>query len=154
MGMVVSFRRVTPEELDKARADPFGWHERAPEPGPEEPDGYLDKSWAGLEFLFDQAEVPITLMDPGDLLDDEGAFWGWSVGTVAETAHQLRAAPFEQLARHYDPARMTEQDIYPSIIWERDGDAIEDLRSGHEIMARFFERAAATGSAAIMHFSF
>ena len=71
----------------------------------------------------------------------------WSVQQAAE---QLRGMPFDQLARHFDPQRMTEQDVYPSVIWKRDEDALSYLRLHYEKLVRFFDAAATSGSGAIM----
>jgi len=155
MGMVLSFTRVTPEELNKAMADPewageYLWElDRT-----DEPDGYLDKAWDGIQFLLDAAKVPIQLRMDGHLIDAEGCLAAWTVSDVEDAARHLRATPFEQLARHFDPARMAGQGIYPAIIWERDDDALDYLRENYEALVLFFDAAAASGSAAIMSFSY
>lgn len=159
MGMVISFYRVTPDELARAVDDPGCVDdllevadERAKKDG--SPDGYLDKSWAGLDFLLGSARVPVSIYD-GDLefLDDDGYLFGWDTATVAETARVLRSTPFEELARHYDPVRMTEQSVYPSIIWAREGtEALDWLREFYEDLVAFFDDAASRGCAAIKTF--
>jgi hypothetical protein len=153
MGMVVSFTRVTPEELDRAMDD-AEWAEEHLWDLDREPDGYLDKAWDGIQFLLNAAEVPIDLRMDGDFIGEDGCLAGWTVGDVENAARHLRATPFEQLARHFDPARMTQRDIYPAVIWERDDDALDYLREHYEILVKFFDAAAASGSAAIMNFSY
>jgi hypothetical protein len=155
MGMVISFTRVTPEALDKAIEDPE-WAEAHLDDldTTDEPDGYIDKAWAGIQFLLDAADVPINLRENGEFIGEEGYFFGWSAFMVAEAARHLRATPFERLAPHFDPAQMTEQDIYPSAIWARNGGELDYLRQHYEQLVRFFDAAATSGSAAIMSFSF
>jgi hypothetical protein len=151
MGMVLGFRRVTPEELTRALEDPElaeELMEREILPG--EPDGYLDKSWDGLQFLFDQAEVSVDLRMDGEALDEEAHLAGWDVHLVAWAAQQLSATPFEHLARHFDPARMTADDRYPRI-WNR-GDALSYLEAHYEGLVEFLTDVAAAGFAAIRYF--
>jgi hypothetical protein len=151
--MVMSFYRVTPEELDRAIADP-GWaRERIADADlTGEPDGYLDKACGGIQFLLDAAEVPVDLRIDGEPIRDDGSLSGWSAAEVVFAAESLRATSFEELARHYDPVLMAKEDIYPSI-WDEDGRALDYLRAHYTTLVRFFEVVAASGSAAIMSFS-
>jgi hypothetical protein len=154
MSMTLSFTQVTPAVLAKAKEDPEWADEYLWELDPTgEPDGYLDKAWAGIQFLLDTAGVPIDLRDDGEYLDEEGHLFGWSVHQVHEAAQRLRATPFEELARYYDPALMAEQDIYPGI-WGRDDTALNYLNEYYEVLLRFFEATAAAQSAAIVSFSY
>jgi hypothetical protein len=149
--MVISFTQVTPAELDRAMEDPEWTQEHLYDlDRTGQPDGYLDKAWDGIQFLLDAAEVPIDLRQDGDFIGEDGLS-GWTVDAIEEAAKHLRATPFEQLARHFDPARMTERDIYPGI-WAHDDDALGYLRTNYETLVRFFDATAASGSAAIMHF--
>jgi hypothetical protein len=154
MGVTLGFTRVTPEDLEKAIDDPEQAEEIlervASEDRAGEPDGYLDKAWGGLQFLLDAAKVPVDLRMDGEFIDDEAYLSAWDAYVVAETARHLRAISFEDLARHFDPVRMTEQDIYPAI-WERD-DALGYLKAHYAGLVEFFEAAAAAGAAAISHF--
>lgn|SRR2546429_993384 len=154
MSMVISFTRVTPEALDKAVDDPEWAEEHLDELDlTDEPDGYLDKAWDGIQFLLNAADVPVDIREGGDFIDEDGNFFAWTAGDIERAAQHLRATPFEQLARHFDPARMTELDVYPGI-WERDDDALDYLKAHYEVLVRFFDAAAASGSAAIMCFSY
>ncbi len=154
MGRTISFYRVTPDQLERALADGqrAGDLVRDMDVG-EEPDGYLDKSWAGLQFLMDAANVGPDLRMDGDFIGDDGCLTGWSAETVAEVAGVLRAKPFDELARYFDPDRMVEAKIYPVRIWHRE-DARDYLRGCYERLVGFFEAAATSGSAAIMSFDF
>ncbi|GAA0898268.1 hypothetical protein GCM10009557_73470 [Virgisporangium ochraceum] len=159
MGMVMSFHRVTPDELARVVEDPGcvddileAAGERAQADG--SPDGDLDKSWAGLDFLLAAADVPVDIEDGVmDYLDDDGTVSVWDATKVAEAARVLRSTPFGELARHHDPARMTELDIYPGIIWVRDGDeALDWLRECYEALVAFLDDAASRGCAVVKTF--
>ncbi|GAA4622087.1 YfbM family protein [Actinoallomurus vinaceus] len=149
MSMVLSFTRVTPEELDRAIADPE-WAE-----GylcdPDLPFCDLDKAWAGIQFLLDAAEVNVDLYDDGLPIDADCTLLGWDGGMVADAARALSATPFEELAGHYDPRKMTEAQIYP---WVWREDVPDYLRHFHRELVAFFQAAAASGDAAIRSFSF
>ncbi|KOG25001.1 DUF1877 family protein [Streptomyces viridochromogenes] len=84
MGVSISFVSATTEELDRAEKDP---------------------SWAGqfLEFALD-----------GFQIQEGGTLFGWTAEQIAGTARELREAPWEKLAAHYDPERTANEDVYPN----------------------------------------
>ncbi len=95
MGMVISFTRVTPEELDRAEKDPdwareFLWE--VDELRPDNPEAYLDKAWAGLEFLLGKAGEPLEFLMDGYPVDDEGTLFSWGVEGVQALAKSLGGA--------------------------------------------------------------
>lgn len=155
MGVTMSFYRVTPDELALAEEEPERIeelvdvaYEREKKDG--SPSGYLDKAHAGLDFLFRAAGVPVHLDDADIYLDDDGQFSGWDEETVAKTAQSLRSTSFDDLARHYDPVAMTEQKVYPSIMWMREDDeARKMLGRFFKGLVAFFEDAASRSFAAI-----
>ncbi|MGK5674067.1 DUF1877 family protein [Micromonospora sp. URMC 106] len=150
MGSVLSFIRVTPEELDRAMADPEWAMERVVD-DEDRPDCYLDKAWAGIQFLLDAAGVRVDLYEDGDVIDEECTLLAWDAGMVADAARALSAAPFEVLARHFDPERMTERKVYPQL-W--DDDDLDYLEHHHAELVEFFAATAASGDAAIRYFNF
>ncbi|MGW7022930.1 YfbM family protein [Streptomyces decoyicus] len=157
MGMVISFTRVTPEELDRAEKDPdwareFLWE--VDELRPDNPEAYLDKAWAGLEFLLGKAGEPLEFLMDGYPVDDEGTLFSWGVEGVQALAKSLGALPWERLATHYDPVRMTEEEVYPDIWEPGDEDAPEYLKGNYETLVSFFDATARLESAALMSFSF
>ncbi|GAB7028879.1 YfbM family protein [Streptomyces sp. NPDC021749] len=157
MGMVISFTRMTPEELDRAEKDiewarEFLWE--IDELRPDNPGAYLDKAWAGLEFLLGEADEPLEFLMDGYPIDDEGTLFGWSAESVQETAKRLRALPWERLATYYDPVRMTEEEVYPNIWDPEDEDGPEYLEGAYETLVSFFEATARLESPALMSFSF
>lgn len=152
MGMVVSFTRVTDVEMGKVVADPGVLWDLVEERG-EEPDGYIDKAWGGLEYLFERARVGVDLFFDGDLLEGEAAVYTWTPELVRSTAEVLRGTPFEVLAAHFDAEDMDDSEVYPTV-WVRDGDelGLDYLRGNYENLVEFFEFAAKQGSGAVMSF--
>jgi Domain of unknown function (DUF1877) len=179
MGMYMSFTRVTPEVLDQAFEDPK-WargyldgdldddlddsldddddDDGDGDDDDGDPDdelyGDLDKAWDGIQFLLDRAGVPVELQMGGEYIGEDGELAGWAVDDVKDAARHLRATPFEQLARHFDPVLMMERCVYPPI-WDRDpadDDVLDYLKQSYEVLVRFFDTAAASESAAIMRF--
>lgn len=152
MSVTISFTRVTPEQLERAQADP-GWAEELVGELAGEPGGSLGQAWDGLEFLLDRAEVALDVLVDGEALDDDGSLYGWDAGTVASTATVLAAVPWSRLATHYDPAALSADDIYPNHQGWGDED-IDELKDAYESLQHFFKATAAAGDAAIMSHSF
>jgi hypothetical protein len=72
---------------------------------------------------------------------------------IAAAAKALSATPFEVLAEHYDPRKLSEEEVYPMRhLW--DDDDLEYLQFNYRDLVTFFEETAASGGAAIRHFSF
>ena len=151
MGMTLSFTRVTPRELDRAFEDEeWAWEVVDDE---DRPYCFLEKSWAGIQFLLDAAGVDVDVYEDGDAIDDEAILFGWAESKVAATAKALGATPFEVLAGFYDPRKLSERGVYPMRhLW--DDDDIGYLRDHYRDLVVFFEETAASGAAAIRNFSF
>jgi hypothetical protein len=152
MGMVMSFTQVTPDDLRLAMENPERIDQlldHLNEAGAPQVD--LDKAWDGIAFLLSAARTRLPLPSMGDqMLDPDRGCVAWFAETVERVAQRLRATPFDQLAPHFDPRRMTERDVYPSSIWERDDDALDYLRVHYVKLVGFFDAAARSGAAAIM----
>ncbi|SCL64249.1 protein of unknown function [Micromonospora citrea] len=150
MGSVLSFTRVTPEELTRAMADPE-WAMEHVVDDEDRPGCFLEKAWAGIQFLLDEAEVRVDLYEDGDAIDEECLLFAWDDALVAHAAKALSAAPFEALARHYDPKRMIERNVYPTVWGDDDLGYLEFHHAG---LVEFFVATAAAGDAAIRDFNF
>ncbi|WP_109526150.1 MULTISPECIES: YfbM family protein [Nocardia] len=155
MGMVVSFTAVTEAQLARLVAEPeSAWellHES--DSGECELSGYIDKAWAGLDYLFTRAGVGIDLFFDGEALGADGELFAWSPSLVSATAVTLKSTPFATLAAHFDAVDMDERDIYPPV-WKRDGDEIGlgYLGENYKELVMFFVHAAKSGSGAVMSF--
>ncbi|MGW0183734.1 DUF1877 family protein [Nocardia sp. NPDC003345] len=142
MGIVVSFDRVSEAQLAQVRTDPDK-HWEVLDDGRDrrtEPDGYLDKAWQGLSDLLESTGTGIDLVLDGDPIDDSEILFAWSSALVRRTAEKLSDTPFTTLAAHSDPAGVHEAEL-------------GYLRQYYDVLVKFFDSAAATGSAAIMSMS-
>ncbi|THV26717.1 DUF1877 family protein [Glycomyces paridis] len=143
MGAVMSFTKVTSDELKWAEDNPADVEDFVLGREREEAvDGYLDKGWRDLQELFDAADVDIELRDDGDFIDEEGVYFAWSSGLVAATAALLREATFERLRAHLDPEAAADES------------ALAYVEGCYATLRAFFADAADSGSAAIMTFSY
>lgn len=117
-----------------------------------DPDGYLDKSWAGLKYLLEAADTGIDLFFTATPLPLDG-YSGWDPDSVAHTAELLRKTSFDTLAAHYDPVAMDAMGVYPRI-WVRDGnDGLAYLRSHYAHLVEVFAHAARHRSGLLQSFS-
>jgi len=143
--------RLFPITITEATSEPV---EGAPLPA-EDPDRSLDieKAWHGLHFLFtgtaDEGEEPTCyLVRGGEDLDDEGQTRALRPHQVRRFADYLSALTSAELARRYDPERMSKLEIYPDGIWMRPASAgdspLEWLLECFSEVREFTGRAAAT----------
>ncbi|HEY3504113.1 MAG TPA: DUF1877 family protein [Actinocatenispora sp.] len=153
MSVTISFTQVTPEQLDKAAADPDWAWDLLGELATTPPDGSLDKTWPGVEFLLERCDIYLDLLMDGVSIDDDGNLFAWDVDQVARTAGTLAATTWDQLAAHFDPAAMSAEKIYPSLhLWDHDD--LDYLKFGYETLTTFFTTTAKAHAAALMCFTF
>lgn len=161
MGVSISFISATTEELDRAEKDPSWADEYIYElydsddlPMPDRPYGGPDKAWAGLQFLLDETDVELEFLMDGFQILEDGTLFGWSAEQIESVARHLRATPWERLAAHYAPERMTKEEVYPNG-WRFDPEGELDwLERSYEELVAFFAEAAEGGYGAFMSFSF
>lgn len=86
----------------------------------------LDKMWHGLHFLFtgtaeEGPEPACFLLCGGEEIgnEDVGPARVLSPDQVSQFAAFLGELSHDELARRYNPARMTALEIYPDVIWTR-----------------------------------
>lgn len=133
MGMIMIFRLVRREQLSSLRASPEqvtgflledeGEDARGPENTLD-----IDKAWHGLHFLLTgtdwEGEPPLNfIVAGGEQLGDVDVGYGparaFMPEQLAEISRALDALDPDALRQRFDPVKMTELDIYPSI-WDRD----------------------------------
>lgn len=160
MGMYVSFVRLTPAQLEQADRDPE-WAEQyledlydsEAEPLPENADVDIQKSWAGLDHLFDNAGVPFSIQEGGDCIANGDGWYlnTWTVEDVVRAAKVLKETSFDAIAEHCDAEQLSRAEVYPMRhMW--DADDMESLKWDYEQLQGFFAAAAASGHAAMMSF--
>jgi hypothetical protein len=120
----------------------------------------IEKAWHGLHYLMtgtvEGGEEPACfLLRGGDPLDDEGVARALHASDVSRFAELLDALSPDELERRYDPARMTQLDIYPSRIWQAphpDGESpLRWLITCYIDLRVFMAGAAEAGDAVIVH---
>jgi Domain of unknown function (DUF1877) len=128
---------------------------------PPDPDRSIDieKGWHGLHFLLtgtaDEGDEPACyLLRGGEDLDDEGQTRALRPPQVRRFSEFLSTLAPAELARRYDPRRMTALNIYPTGIWNREGDsALEWLTDCFVDVRQFVNKAAASGDGIIIDIS-
>jgi hypothetical protein len=149
----MSFARVSATDLELAMqhrdcAEEFLDGYAPPET---DPNGYLDKSWAGLKYLLEAADTGVDLFFTAKPLPVDG-YSGWDPEDVARTAALLSETSFDKLAEHYDPVAMDAIGVYPRI-WIRDGnDGLGYLRENYAGLVEVFEHAARHRSGLLQSF--
>jgi|SRR5882762_2700693 len=122
----------------------------------------LDKAWHGIHYLLTgSAETNGTLasrviMGGEDIGPDQGygpaqLLYPEEVKAIAQLLEQTTP---EMLRGRFKPKEMTRADVYPGVIWERDGDqALEYLLVDYKKLVAFYKRAAERGQAVIFAIS-
>jgi hypothetical protein len=131
---------------------------------PPDPDRSIDieKGWHGLHFLLtgtaDEGEEPACyIVRGGEDLDDEGCSRALRPHQVRRFSEYLSSLTPAELARRYDPQRMTKLRIYPSVIWSRPTETPNSpltwLTECFEDVRQFIAKAAASGDGVIVDIS-
>jgi hypothetical protein len=163
VAMVGAYARVTQDELDRGLADPDWAYEylgeleesdyRGDDPAGSGRTFDVDKAWNGIGYLLNAAgSGPVDVVTGGEPVSTEDLGYGparfLTPAQVGEGARYLAAMRWELLARHFDPAQLNADDIYPAT-WD-DAHALDYLRSNYEGLVQFFSAAAAAGDAVIL----
>lgn len=159
-GMLGWLLRLTPVSIEEAAPASDG-STAASAPDPDR-SIEIDQSWHGLHYLFtgtaDQGDEPACyFMQGGENLDDDGYARALRPAQVRRFAAYLDSLTPAELARRYDPARMTKLDIYPDAIWNRTAapgeSPLEWLLGNYTQVQRFVQKAAAAGDGLIINIS-
>ncbi|MDQ2821196.1 MAG: YfbM family protein [Pseudomonadota bacterium] len=162
MGMIACFTSLAPTELQHLRDTPDEIEEFLyPDDGDSEPPNYmdLDKAWHGMHYLLtgtaDEGQQPLSLAVVG------GVEFGPEVGygaarfltpdQVAAIAIALADVTVDDLKQRFDPADMEAKQIYPDVIWTRDGsEGLDYVLDVFPSLQAFYAGAAERGEAAIL----
>ncbi|MEW6688555.1 MAG: YfbM family protein [Pseudomonadota bacterium] len=120
---------------------------------------HMDKEWHGIHYLL--TGDPWSTKGPyGQVIlggKEIGPDLGYgparvlSTSQVAEIASTLKSLSEEQLRKRYDPAAMTKAEIYPEMIWQREGEAaLVWLLEGYRKLVDFYAKAAAQGKVVLL----
>jgi len=161
MGMVGYLVALPESKLAELRANEDLVEEFLfPDDGDSEPENSIDidKAWHGIHFLLTgEAEggpEPLSLAVIGG--EEFGPDLGYgppSFLTPAEVkaiAEALKPLGRTELAARFDPQEMERKEIYPEVIWTRDGDdALDYVIENYEVLRDMYLEAAARGDAII-----
>lgn len=161
MGMAQCFVAVSPGTLKHLRDQPESLSEYLyPDDGDSEPDHYVDvdKAWHGIHYLL--TGTAFEGSGPGALAVFGGTEFGPEIGIgparflepqqVRDVSAYLANLPIEQLKNAFDPQDMAAKEIYPEIIWVRDGTEVLDYVLQHyQELVVFYRDAASRGDAVI-----
>ena len=131
---------------------------------PRDPDRSIDidQGWHGLHFLFtgtaNEGDEPACyFVRGGQDLDDEGHARALRPDQVRRFATYLDTLTPAELARRYDPARMTKLEICPDLIWNRpfapDESPLGWLTECFTDVQQFVKKVAASGDGLIINIS-
>ncbi len=161
MGMVGCFVAVDAEKLRQLRTDPSLLEEFLYPEEDDEPQYSVDvdKAWHGIHFMLtgqaDGGEGPLAdaVMGGEELGDDQG--YGparfLSAEQVRAVAHALSQLSTEEFEKGFKPEAMTAAEVYPDVIWTRDGDeALQYVLENYQVMVSFYRDAAARGDGALL----
>ena len=165
MSMIANFLRVSSEELEAYRKDSSLLENRIynDEEDPNLVD--IDKSWDGILFLLTGESINTFQSRGANQLSlagiffseqfiDEGQDLGYgpahylNPGQVKELNLKLAAISVEDLKKNYDPERMIELEVYPTI-WENE-DEINYLLEYFEIIQQMYSEAVKKNEGIIM----
>ena len=157
MSMIGCVRFATADELARLLAAPRTINDFLDEdPAREQLAGDVDKAWHGIHFLltgtaWEGSGPAAFLLQGGVEVGEEDVGYGparaFSPAETRAIADALDALPPEELRPRFDPARMAELDLYPSI-WTRppeEDDPLGYLLAHYAELRRMVRTAAGDG---------
>lgn len=163
MGMIGNLLRATGTQLDEYLKDSSLLESSIYDEGTDEENPNLtdiDKAWDGIIFLLTgqglaNADHPLlSVLFSGQVIDEEqdlgyGPAHYLTPEQVVDLNNQISKITVEDLKKKYDPKRMEELEVYPSI-WEEEGDdAFDYLSEYFEVVQEVYAEAAKNGEAII-----
>jgi hypothetical protein len=119
----------------------------------------LDKSWHAIHYLLTGSADSNNTLASKVIMGGEGIGPDRGYGPaqmltpveVKAIAHLLEQTSPQVLRKRYRPKEMTQAQIYPGDIWERDGDeALNYVLENYAKLIQFYKRAASRGQAVIL----
>lgn len=161
MGMVGCFAAVDPKSQQRLRENPEEIEDYLyPDDGESEPPNYVDvdKAWHGIHYLLTgvpdggQGTLALAVLGGSEVGGDVG--YGparfLSPAQVKEVAAALEALAESDVRSRFRPKEMEAADIYPEVIWVRDGEeALDYVIENFRTLVDFYKQAAARGDGAI-----
>jgi len=161
MGMIGNLLRVTNAELEAYLEDSSLLEDKlyVDEINEDEKFADIDKTWEGIIFLLtgkslDTAEHHLTrILFSGQIIDEDqdlglGPAHYLTPEEVVELNNEISKITVEGLKQNFNPEKMNELDIYPSI-WNEGDDAFDYLVEGFLSVQHIFAEAAKNKEAMI-----
>ena len=158
MSMIGNFLQRTSAELDALIANPADVESFIyPDEDENENCIDIDKAWHGIHFMLTgtqyDGDPPLSnVIFSGATIGDDVGYGPARYLTpteVAEVAEALRSIPPDDLAKRYDAAALTANDIYPQI-WGGDED-LEYILSWYGTLRDYYADAASKGNAMLQY---
>lgn len=161
--MVGCFAAIDSATLQKIRNEP-SLIEEFLYPDGQEPERSIDvdKAWHGIHFMLTgqayggNGPLALVVMGGEEIGDDVG--YGparlLTPEQVKSIASALEKLTIEEFQKAFKPAEMTAAEIYPDVIWERDGqEALDYVLEYFEELVAFYRDAAARGDGVVLWLS-
>lgn len=131
MGIVCALRRVSDTQIAELLQNPqrvLDFLSDVEELNYGDTEIDLDKAWHGIHFLLtgsaENGEEPLNFLLDGEPIGTEDVGYGparaFRSTQVAAIDAALSAISNDDFRERFNPTRMTQENIYPSIIWNRD----------------------------------
>ncbi len=119
----------------------------------------IDKSWDGIIFLLTGQSLAtaehnlVRVLFSGQLIDEEqdlgyGPAHYLTPEQVAELNNEISKITIADLKQKFNPKKMTEQEVYPTI-WDEGDDAFDYIADGFSTLQNVFADATKNGDAII-----
>ena len=162
MSMIGNFAEITPAQLEGLLADPASVSGFIYAEDGNRPLAHLDldKAWHGIHFLLTGevwgGEGPRAMAVLGGAAIGDDVGYGparyLTVEEVRSVAAALRETTKDILHERYIPGDLEQAEVYPSGIWEEEGEeAFEWLVPWYVQLVAFYERIAKNGNAALLY---
>lgn len=118
----------------------------------------LDKAWHGIHYLLTGSALPDGTLASKVIMggEDFGPILGYGPAQLVRPAEVRAIAQLlekttpDSLRKRFDPKEMTREEVYPGVIWEREGEeALRFLLSYYTQLVSFYKHAAERGQAVI-----
>ena len=120
----------------------------------------IDKSWDGIIFLLTGQGLAtaehtlVRVLFSGQLIDEEqdlgyGPAHYLTPEQVSELNNEISTITLAELKQKFDPKKMTELDVYPTI-WDEGDDVFEYVADGFSTVQSVFAEATKKGEAVII----
>ncbi len=160
MGMAACFAAIDSATSARLRSNPDEIEGYLfPDDGDGEPANYIDvdKAWHGIHYLLtgsaDAGTPPLSWAILGG--SEVGEDLGYGPARIL-TSEQVKAIsdnlPSEDVFKaSYAPEAMEAAQVYPDVIWVRDGDeALDYLVENYKVLVEFYRSAASRGDGAVL----